>query len=199
MRSYRFIIILFLSSIPAISFGQETATATATSSDGGFFEAVLDRVQTFGNETSDTPSSSEASPLEKRTQERLTNLAANISNRLEGLGDRLRNISLRLERRIKKLEAEGYSVTAAQGSLTAANAALTEARDSLATIDRDVYQALRSPDPLTEWKSVRRTYIEARDSLRLSHTYLRETVANLKAAAPLPPPEAATTTDPNVE
>ncbi len=182
---------------PAVTFGQEATSSVATTTDGGFFEAIIDRVENIGGDSNDTPEAGSLSPLPPRTQERLTNLAANISNRLEGLADRLENISLRLDRRIKKLEATGYNVAEAQTSLTAAKQSLQEARTSLSTIDKDVYDALRSPDPLTEWKTVRSTYIEARDSLRRSHTHLRETIASLKSATPLQPPEEATSTSPN--
>jgi exonuclease VII small subunit len=192
------VFVISLVILPLTAHGQDTATtSSATSTDESFLEAVIDRVQTITNDTPEDTSAATLSPLEPRTQERLTNLAANISNRLEGLADRLDNISLRLERRIKKLEAQGFVVTEAQRSLNQAQASLTQAKTTLSTIDRDVYDALRSPDPLNEWKTVRRTYIEARDALAASHGHLRDTITQLKTSAPAPAPDTASSTSTN--
>jgi exonuclease VII small subunit len=124
------------------------------------------------------------SVLSGRAQERITNLAANISNRFDGIIARLENIHDRLETRIIKLEESGADVSQARQSLNKSSEAIDRARGELRGIDEAVAYVVGSPDPKTAWQQVRLTFISARTEVRTAHTELRNTVANLKNIQP---------------
>lgn len=181
---------------PAFTLAQGESSTSTASSTGGFFEAVIENVQNITNNVTEQVSPSEQSPLDIRTEERLTNLAANISNRLEGFTDRLYQISNRLKRRIDKLKQEGYDVSLAEASLAQANTNLDAARHELNTIDRDVYRAFRSTDPRTKWKEVRSKYVRTRDTIKTAHGELRNTLSHLKNVSKPVVEETASSTEP---
>jgi hypothetical protein len=197
----RFIFSIFFTFVavgtPLALFAQTESTSTAsTTESGGIFSTVIDTVNEFRQDVQETVAPQDQAVLSERTQKRIINLAANISNRLDGISDRMTQISGRLEKRIQKQAAEGYDVTAAQNSLSAARSALETARKDLSTIDRKVVTAVGSTDPKAGWKEVRATYVIARDNIKIAHTELRNTISNLKSATQPPAPtEAATSTE----
>ncbi len=177
--------------MPLFSHAQTEASSTASSTEsGGFFQTIIENV----TGAKDTVTPTNQSVLSAATQKRLINLAANISNRLEGLIMRMRQITNRVEQRIETQEAAGYNVDAARASLQNANASLDTASRQLKNIDADVNYAFRSQDPKTEWTKVRSTYIAARDTIRQAHTELRTTVSLLKSATPNAPIATSTAT-----
>lgn len=198
---YSFIFTLIVVSTPFVLFAQTESTSTATSTEsGGIFSTVLEAVSGLGQDIQQTVAPQNQAVLSERTQKRIINLAANISNRLDGISDRLTQIAGRLEERIEKQAAEGYDVTAAQNSLAAARSALETSRKDLSTIDRKVVSAVGSTDPKAGWKEVRTTYVIARDNIKIAHTELRNTLSNLKSATQAPAPtETATTTEETTE
>ena len=160
-------------------------TTTASSSSGGIIENVIQNVSDIKDTVQEhLPSSiSERNiSLQRRTEERIINLAANISNRLDGVTARLQNISNRLNIRLEKQAADGYDVSAAKVSLEAANTSLNSARSQMNGIDGAVKDAIGSNDPRGEWAKVRAKFITARDEIRTAHTELKNTVSNLKNA-----------------
>ena len=191
-----FFAFLLLSS-PAVILAQTESTSTAsTTESGGIFSTVIDTVNEFRQDVQETVTPQGQSVLSERTQKRIINLAANISNRLDGISDRMTQIAGRLEKRIEKQASEGYDVTAAKNSLNAARTALETARNDLSTIDRKVVATVGSTNPKASWKDVRATYIVARDNIKVAHTELRNTIVNLKSATQPPAPtETATTTE----
>ncbi len=185
-------IVLFSASLPLFSFAQTEATTTASSTEsGGFFEAIIENVTNIGGGTEETPPQS---VLSVATQKRLTNLAANISNRLDGLNMRMRQIAGRVGQRIDTQAAAGYNVDAARASLQRSYDLLDSASNQLKNIDRDVYRTFRSQDPKSEWRKVRSTYVGARDTIREAHTELKITVSLLKSASPIAPVATSTAT-----
>ena len=193
MRVSIFIIaLLFLGAIPQFSFAQSEATTTAsTTESGGFFEAVIENISGLKDTVTEVVPQSKG-VLSAATEKRLTNLAANISNRLDGLNARLRQISSRLEVRINKQAEAGYNVDQARASLATANELLATASNNLKNIDQDVYRAFRSLTPKEDWRKVRATYIEARDTIRAAHTELKNTVVLLKSSTPAAPVATST-------
>ena len=188
---------LFLLS-PLQFVGAQTSTASTTTP--GVFEAVLNGVTdiTSGVKnriTGQTPL--QDTVLQKRAQERIINLAANISNRFEGLIARLDNIAGRLQKRIDKLESEGYDMSSARASLDSARSSLSAAKNDLSGIDAKVTGAIGSVDPRGKWREVRATYLRARDHVRAAHSSLRDTIRNLKTApqSSTPPEVVATSTE----
>lgn len=126
-------------------------------------------------------------------QQRVLNLSANISNRMEAAIDRLFNIVERLEERILKLNTNGVDTEAASAKLREAAQLLASARATLGNIDTLVTEATTSPEPKTAWQAVRAVYQEAGAKIRAGHQALRETVALLKHAVTEKPSNTTTT------
>jgi exonuclease VII small subunit len=166
----------------------QTTTAT-TSENGGIFESVSEGVTTITETVQEQikPTPSEV-VLNARAQERITNLAANISNRFDAIIARLQNITSRLNTRIEKLDNAAVDTSAAKQSLEAAQTALDAARADMRGIDAKVLQVVGSTNPKADWQEVRATFISAREHVRTAHSELRSTVQHLKTA------EAASTT-----
>ena len=183
-----------------IAFGTnavQAQTTTASSTDTGapsIIENLSDRAADFRDRITEVREENNAdgqSALSTRTQERITNLAANISNRFDAITDRLQNITDRLNVRIEKLSAEGTDTSTAKQSLDNAQAALDTARLKLNTIDEDVATVIGSTNPRAEWQTVRATFLSARDAIKLAHAELRNAIIQLKTA---PPASAVATT-----
>lgn len=120
--------------------------------------------------------------ISERTQERITNLAANMSNRMEAALSRLRNISGRLSTRITLLEEKGVNTTDATLHLEAANTSLGEAALLLADIDALVFDATSSETPREKWVGTRQTFFDSRDRIKEAHVSLKSSLASLKEA-----------------
>lgn len=188
--------LLTLVFVPTMTFSQ---TTTASSSEsGGFFKTVINSVTGIKEGVQEQITGEKPlrdAVLTKRIQERIINLAANISNRFDGLIARLDNIAGRLQKRIDKQKLEGYDVSAAETSLTTARAELTAAKDEMRTIDTSVRQAIGSIDPRGEWRGVRVQFLTTRDHIKAAHASLRETITLLKTSTPgAPIPSNATST-----
>ncbi len=120
--------------------------------------------------------------LDKLRQQRVLNLSANISNRMEAAIERLFNIISRLEERIIKLKKNGIDTEAAESKLREAAQFLSTARASLVNIDKQVSDATTSTEPISRWEKVRATYQETGKLIRSCHQALRETLSLLKTA-----------------
>jgi len=180
-----FAIALFVTG--AFSAQAQTSTASTTEEGGSIFDSVVESVTNITETVQEQlplPKPAPQSILSERAQERITNLAANISNRFDGIIARLENIHNRLETRIVKLEEAGVDVSQARQSLTRADEALNRAKGELRGIDEAVAYVVGSTDPKTEWQQVRLTFISAREEVRTAHTELRNTVTALKSAQP---------------
>lgn len=190
------IVLLSLVILPT-SLAAQTTTASS-SENSGFFETVINSVTGIKDEVQEQITGEKPlkdAVLTKRIQERIINLAANISNRFDGLIARLDNIAGRLQKRIDKQKLEGYDVSAAETSLATARAELTAAKDEMRTIDTSVRQAIGSIDPRGEWRGVRAKFLTTRDHIKAAHAALRETITLLKTSTPgAPVPSIATTT-----
>ncbi len=180
-----FAIAFFVTS--AFSVQAQTSTASTTDEGGGIFDSVVKSVTDITETVQEQlplPKPAPQSILSERAQERITNLAANISNRFDGIIARLENIHNRLETRIVKLEEAGVDMSQARQSLTKSREALDRAKGELRGIDEAVVYVVGSTDPKTSWQQVRLTFISARTEVRTAHTELRNTVANLKNVPP---------------
>jgi hypothetical protein len=121
--------------------------------------------------------------LSERSSERIINLAANVSNRMDAAGTRIQDIIIRLESRIEKLEAAGLDVSEAKDALQSAQISLNAAVNNLTTIDVTVQAAVSSADPRSNWTSVKAAYQNIREQLRTAHTEIKASVQALKDAA----------------
>lgn len=180
-----FAIAFFVTS--TFSVHAQTSTASTTDGGGSIFDSVVKSVTNITETVQEQlplPKPAPKSILSERAQERITNLAANISNRFDGIIARLENIHNRLETRIVKLEEAGVDMSQARQSLTKSREALDRAKGELRGIDEAVVYVVGSTDPKTSWQQVRLTFISARTEVRTAHTELRNTVANLKNVPP---------------
>lgn len=124
--------------------------------------------------------------LGERAQARVTNLAANVSTRLEKTVARYDDISTRLAARIAIMKAAGADTQAAEALLSEANTYLGNARISLTTIDAEVQKAVSATDGRGAWEDVRITYLAAASSIRTTHFLLTQSMAALRGN-PTPP------------
>jgi len=122
------------------------------------------------------------STLQAVRQERVINLAANISNRMDGVVARLFNIIGRLEQRIIKMEQSGLVTDLAQDKVRESAQKLAEARSLLSDIDTLVYNATTSASPQDDWRTVRDRYQAIGLLIRGAHQDLREAISLLKSA-----------------
>lgn len=120
--------------------------------------------------------------IEDRVKQRIINLAANLSNRLDAATNRMQNIADRLTVRIQALSENGVDVAEARFALARAQTAIDEARATLATIDGVVTASVTSENPRETWQSTKATYIAVRENIKTAHQALRDTVAALKLA-----------------
>jgi hypothetical protein len=118
--------------------------------------------------------------LPKRAQERIINLAANISNRMDATVYRFDQIIIRLERRIAKSTTEGFDVALAETTLTEAKTALEKARTSLESIDTTVTEAVSSDTPRQDIANLQVEYQNNIRAFRETKGALQKTIALLK-------------------
>ncbi|MCU0678691.1 MAG: hypothetical protein MUF19_03885 [Candidatus Pacebacteria bacterium] len=138
--------------------------------------------------------------LSAAAQARLTNLAANVSNRMDAYVRRITNVTDRLESRASKLQETGLDVSAARGKIADARAELEKARQNLATIDSAVAGFVGSENPRTYWQQVKTTYLTARDAIKGAHRATVETLLLLQTAtAPAPTGTTTESTPDDVE
>lgn len=121
--------------------------------------------------------------LTERAKERITNLAANVSNRMDAAAARMQNIINRLDSRIDKLEAAGLDTTQATVALASAQTSVTAAMNELSRIDVIVQNAVTAEDPRAAWTNVKVTYGGIRAQLQTAHTEIKASVQALKDAA----------------
>lgn len=114
--------------------------------------------------------------LQKVAQTRLTNLAANMSNRMDGVVARLQNVTNRLTSRLQKMEDEGKNVTAAKDELVRAQEKLAEVKFSLSTIDTQVNAFVGSATPRENWNNLKSTYLTNRDLIISTHQSILATI-----------------------
>ncbi|MFZ2253207.1 MAG: hypothetical protein WAW13_03490 [Minisyncoccia bacterium] len=117
--------------------------------------------------------------LKVEFQNRMVNLAQNVTKRLSFGVDRLANITFRIETRISKLKAMGIDTGEVERKLLEAKDSLQATRNIIANIG-SVQVAVGSDAPQSSFAAIRTQFDEARTSLKKTHTLLSETVALLK-------------------
>ncbi len=130
--------------------------------------------------------------LRRVAQTRLLNLAANMSNRLEGTVKRLQNVTNRLTSRLNKMEEQGKNVSAARAELAQAQLKLNEATQNLASIDKEVNAFVGSATPRENWQNLKNTYLTTRTAIIDAHQNILATI-NLAQNTIASPINASTT------
>lgn len=153
----------------------DTTEATSTATDRGL-RPVAERA---AENRPDRPTSGPTS-LTEAQQARVTNLAANISNRLDATVARLENISTRIESRIAILEGNGQDQSSAKETLAAASNALANATESLALIDTQVTAVATSNEPRAAWVGLKAQYADVQNQLRAAFNAQKNTMQLIK-------------------
>lgn len=117
--------------------------------------------------------------LKVEFQNRMVNLAQNVTNRLSFGIDRLANITSRIETRITKLKTMGIDTSEVEHKFLEAKDALQATRNIMVNIG-SVQEAVGGDAPRIAFATIRTQFDEARTSLKKTHTLLSETVALLK-------------------
>lgn len=181
--------------------GSSSAGLRTSPSEGPSGDPKTNRIdvqQTFASNTAqrraevETRISDQKIALQARAQERVINLAANMSNRMEAVIARLQNVSNRLQSRIEKINARGIDTQEAQNALASAQISIDAALGEIATIDADVSAAISSSDARAGWNTVKVKFFSIRDHITTAHTELRASVAGLKEATANPQTEQNT-------
>ena len=187
-------ILLISTSIEALA---QTSTPTTTDEVATTTEAVATSTPVLEVEQPATPP--QVVELDARTQERITNLAANLSNRLDATIARLQNISTRLESRANKIASGSADVSEALNTLRNANDSLQQAEQRMSGIDAQIAQVVGGDSPIQQWSSAKNTYQTAIMLVRAAHNDLNAAVSLLKNPPPIPAePVATTTSDDNI-
>jgi hypothetical protein len=137
--------------------------------------------------------------LSAEAQVRITNLAANISNRADALIARLNTITVRMESRANKLTIEGFDVSMANESIAQAKTSLANAHRAIGSIDTVVAESVSSENPQEAWKSVKNLFDTTKREILAAKQHLRDALAVMKnPTVPSTPAveETATTTTP---
>ncbi len=119
--------------------------------------------------------------LESHVQDRVINLASNVTARLTTALDRMSHAAARLDSRIDKLHAVGIETTLAETRLAEAQKAIEEGRTKLKNIP-SIDTAVRGDTPRESFAIIRTEFVVVRDLMKQSHTLLIDTVALLKDA-----------------
>ncbi len=115
-------------------------------------------------------------PLSPERQQRVINLAANMSNRLDAVVARFSLIAERLDLRLTKIESTGVAMTAARNQLQTVETRLAELTTLLADIDIRVVQATTSATPYRDWLLLSERYNELARKTRQLQQDLRTVI-----------------------
>lgn len=188
--------------IPVATSTPETVTgspaaATSTVSETDAAADQADRLETVAAERArlteeETDSSA---TLSARRQERILNLAANMSNRTDAAIERLERIADRLERREAKLQTAGQNTGTARTAIEIARDELDNATSIIEDIDTDVYRFVTAQRPAAAWRSVDTIYTNAHDAIRNAHRTLGIALNELEQSATTPTPTPTQDTD----
>lgn len=132
--------------------------------------------------------------LQKIAQNRLLNLAANMSNRMDSAVLRLQNVINRLTSRLDKMAGSGGEVTRAKTELALAQTKLDEAKRALASIDVEVNAFIGSATPRENWANLKKTYLSTRDAIVASHQSILATINLAETTGTAPDTMTSSTT-----
>ena len=186
-RFYLFAVLAICVYLPLLVSAESTTTSTTTSSSSpaaAVSPAVLP-----------PPIPAGAIALSPVAQDRIKNLAANLSNRQDAAVRRLENVSVRLESRAKILETAGQDVSLARTRLASAQQNLDQAKATLSGIDSAVTSFIGSASPRENWATLKLTYTDTGINIRAAYDALVLALAALENAGTVTNATASTTPD----
>lgn len=176
--------------VPVFVFAAGSTTTTITSTT----TTVYSSATTTKPNAVPPPTIPAVSSLSPLAQNRITNLAANLSNREDATVRRLTNVSTRLDSRIAILEAAGQDMSKAKSHLKDARSKLDLAKVSLATIDKSVAIFVGASNPRESWVNLKLTYTTINTNIRIAYEAMKAALAAAESPSPLPPVVTSTTT-----
>lgn len=220
-KSYFFFIVILLLSISTIVYAETTeqsssteafSTSTnpteniSTSTDESLISSTNESTATNTTIISDTEEPIieqklpiNQTPLSNAEQQRITNLCANISNRLDATIARQDNIAKRLNSRIVKMRELGADTTSAETKLAEATITINTSKNTIKNIDTLINQTITSPTPKTAWLSVRTTYTETETLVKQTQEKLRMVIQLLKSPITISTEEKEETSTSTIE
>jgi hypothetical protein len=137
--------------------------------------------------------------LTERSQDRIINLAANMSNRIDAAITRMQNIIDRITSRIEKLEGSDLDTVTATNALASAQLSIDAAKEAMVIIDSEVSFAVESEDVRNQWQSVRAMYIEIHNHLKTAYSEIKASIAALKTTRTQEMPAEAVPAEAEIE
>ena len=107
--------------------------------------------------------------LSPQQQERVINLAANMTNRMEAMVKRMQQINGRIQSRAEQVNDQPEAMERVMKGVSAINSLLNEANRFLASIDSDIHAVATAEAPGKQWQSVRAQYLDIKQKLRKAH------------------------------
>lgn len=184
-------VLAYATLIPLLPVTAATTTATSTSEQATSTEISTSTTTT---EVVTTPIDTTQVVLSPLAQTRITNLAANVSNRLDATLRRLTNVQDRITTRLAKLNQTGTNTDAATAELQVATGHLDVARAHLSTIDREVAAFIGSSNPKAGFIRLKTTYTTIYTELVAAHRSLGRTLDAIDGTIITPAPVTSTTT-----
>lgn len=157
-----------------------TSTAQTASTSASSTGVTSSTTETVTVEPAPVITDNMRAKLQPVAQTRITNLAANLSNRLDATTHRLENVSARLDSRLTKMKDSGLDTTAAALSLAKANDELAAAKKTLGTIDIEVTSFVGSENPVAAWARLETIYRNIIKNVLAAHSDLQTALTTLE-------------------
>jgi len=178
---FNVIVITIVSCIANIAFAQENeATSTASSVATTTVATTTEVAPIIKEETTPLRTRISERELPLQVQVRITNLVANISNRIEAAHERLSTITKRAESRSQKLALAEYDTSTVDGYLNETSVHLETVKMSMSNIDQQVKNAITSETPKEAWVTIRALFVENVRELQNAKVALRSALSEMK-------------------
>jgi len=116
----------------------------------------------------------------KEKQQRILNLAANISNRQEAVIKRHQQILSRLESRQEKLAEQNFNTKNSETAFKQIKQNLENTKNHLKNIDNLVYEMVSAPNPKENWLKIKTLFQKTATEITKNQTDLKNLLSLLK-------------------
>lgn len=181
--------------LPLLSLAEATTSTTTSITTSTSSTSTI-----AATTTEEAPPKPEGTPgaLSTVAQDRISKLAANMSNKMDAAVKRLQNVHDRLDSRLTLLTNDGLDTTSARQSLNETQKQLDSARSALANIDNNVAAFLHSSNPQENWLEVKREYTDIAATIVTAHGAIITTIENASQATPVPTTATTSTSTPTL-
>lgn len=116
---------------------------------------------------------SSTNTLSPKTKEKVTELAADMKNKMEANALRLQNISNKINSVVDRTPVDSQT-SLIKSNLAKANTLISNSNNSLKNIDVEVSKAVNSDDPKSAWLTVRQQFSDAENNIKQTYQILNE-------------------------